>query len=298
MRTDHLKRVLVKSASCVCDWGKKRMILTRVAPHRLRSYYHHQATAVSQWEPPIITPSSPSLPSVKCSDQQAPGLGNAAGVLGHDAYQGKTAPAGSHPDTSPAEWTVATDAFGNEFFCNAATGESSWKHPIYNGVGDEADHVAAEEALEDQVPESARRSASRSSATCIVERKPKRSSVGMTPQEQKTGSVLDLMHHGVSEPDASHVLKGDGNLAEVEEDPQVRRKSNLGVTLPVGWEVIAPADREPCYYHEVDTGVVQWESPLEDRAHDADDIWDEHSTDEGVPYWNNPVTGESRWLRP
>lgn len=77
--------------------------------------------------------------------------------------------------------------------------------------------------------------------------------------------------------------------------------------LPIGWEAVDSGTGGIVYYHELATGVTQWDMPKRDTARagttvaaraTAENSWEEFQTDEGVSYWYNAATGESSWIAP
>ncbi|CAM9682445.1 unnamed protein product [Scytosiphon promiscuus] len=77
--------------------------------------------------------------------------------------------------------------------------------------------------------------------------------------------------------------------------------------LPPGWEAVDSGTDGGVYYHEMASGLTQWEMPKQGTAGasttvtfraSAESEWEEFHTDEGLPYWYNPATGESSWEAP
>lgn len=249
-----------------------------------RYFYYNTVTAVSQWERPTTSASSPAT-----KDKQPAALGHfhqdhhpdAEGSI-EDGYvaprdgDDKTAQAGNYAVTLPIDWKVAADDLGNEYFFNVVTGESRWAPPTDDIDGADKCRVGHS---------SVNGSGDSNRADGTMEETPRHSPPQLA--RQSIGGP-----DGPNVPVAFEKERGSDVCGDLVITSEVE-PAGLA-PLSAGWEVVTPEDGGSCYYHQISTGVTQWEPPTQGSG----DVWEEFATDEGVPYWNNPVMGESRWLPP
>lgn len=69
--------------------------------------------------------------------------------------------------------------------------------------------------------------------------------------------------------------------------------AEIGVGAGVEWVEYKTDEGRP-YYHDPVSGEVAWERPQQQQ----DLQWVEYRTEEGRPYYHNPATGEVAWQRP
>lgn len=163
-------------------------------------------------------------------------------------------------------WEIANDGDGGEFYYNGDTGESRWDPP--------------------------------------------------TPEALDASARLGEGGEGRNLPErGEHGGGGDGGgeaagVSESAHGSEALRQQD-GLPLPVGWEAVPVDHGRGVYYHHVASGVTQWEVPQEGDGEgpmgdtgvagaptDGTGGWEEFNTEEGVPFWYNAATGDSRWELP